>query len=190
MENQDSAAVQAAIRPETAEQKSVTVGGKVVTIMPLKRRWQHLFGQAALPMFRAELSATEVIQKAIGDGTIDFINLSAEIINGELESDKVLDRAAAVILASKIPGAEKTVEATVEEQAEWLRDNATSQEMRALVEAQADQERLIQTVGERLPARFARSQNLAGNLSVTEDSVKQLLTNYFAKSLGQTGSGS
>lgn len=178
-----------AVKPETAPPDMVLVGGKEVNVVPLKRRWQHLFSQAALPLLRAELSTTEIIQKAISDGTVDFVNISSHLIDGEIEGDNALDRAAAVILASKIPGAEKDVESAVKEQVEWLANNARTEEMRELIERQLDKERLIQSVGERLPARFARSLHLAGKTDATPDMVKQLLNNYFAKSLVPIGAG-
>lgn len=179
-----------AVKPETAPPDMVIVGGKEVNVVPLKRRWQHIFSQAALPLFKSELSTTEIIQKAISDGTVDFVNISSYLIDGEIEGDNALDRAAAVILASKIWGAEKDVEAAVKGQIEWLADNARTEEMRELVERQADKERLIQSVGERLPARFARSLHLAGKTDATPDMVKQLLSSYFAKLPGQVGNGS
>lgn len=171
------------VHEELSSPVTVAVGGKTITVTGLKRRWQALFRKAALPLFRAELAATEDIQKSIADGTINFKNISELLINSEIESDEALDGAAAVILASQVPGAEKTPDATIAEQRNWIMDNSNTAELRALVEAQASRERLIEEVGERWPARLARSARLAGDAKATADSVRQVLTNSSQRSL-------
>ena len=182
------AQIDAAIYPEK-DTESVTVGGKVISVRPLMRRWQSLFYQCALPMFEAEIRPAEAILKAIADGSFAFQNSAKEIIAAELESDAQLDRAAAVIVASQIAGAEKDAEKFINEQMEWLRDHARTEELRAIVEAQAKKERLVEHVGERLPVRFARLFNLAGETGITADSLKQLLNSFAAKLRDVTTAG-
>lgn len=182
--------IEEAIHPETAVPTRVTVGSVEVEVRPLVRRWQSLFAAAALPLLREELAATENIQKAIADGVIDYTSMSSLLIDSELKSDEHLDRAAAVVLASQIPGAEKTPDTVIQERIEWLKDNAHTEELRALVEAQAAKERLVEQVGERLPARFARLLHLAGRTDVTVDSLKQLLTSSWSRLSAGAGTGS
>lgn len=174
--------VEAIVHEELSQPQSVAVGGKTIYIRGLKRRWQALFRRAALPLFRAELAATEDVQKAIADGTINFKNISELLINSEIESDAALDDAAAVILASQVPGAEKEPDKIINEQRSWLMDNSTTTELRVLVEAQAERERLVEEVGERWPARLVRSARLAGDEKVTIDSVRRALTSSLQKS--------
>lgn len=181
--------VRAAVVPESERPAQVQLGGKCIQILPLKRRWQSIFAQAVLPYLKPELAATESIQKAILDGTADFTSMADIIISGELAMDLNLDRVVAVILASQVVGAEKDVEQTIANQIAWLLDNATTDEMHLLVQKQMDKERLIEKVGERLPARLARYLHLAGRNDVSADLVKQHLTSFWRKSAGQTGDG-
>ena len=171
-----------AVYPELAAAEHVSVGGKKIEIKPFKRRWQALFRQAALPFFRPEITATEEIQKAFADGTADFKSIGGLLVDSELESDAALDRAAAIVLAAQIAGAEMRVEETIAEQTAWLGGAATTEEMRELVERQAERERLIESVGERLPARLVRSARLAGDPTMTVDSIKRRLTSLSQKS--------
>lgn len=169
---------------------AVVVGGKSIQIRPLKRRWQSLFARAALPLFRAELAATEEIQKAFAAGNAEYTSFSKTLIDSELEADAALDRAAAVIMASQVPGAEKNPEDAVQQQAAWLADNSTTAELWALVEAQEDQERLVMSVGERWPARLLRSANLAGDATQTRDTVRRLWTTFLRSLADRNGDGS
>jgi hypothetical protein len=183
------AEVKAAVEPESSAVQSVSVQGKSVTIIPLKRAWGSLFLQAALPMFTAELSAPETILKSLADGSFSYTPTAKLLVDSEMESDKYLDRAAAVVLASKEIGAEKDPEKFIKEQESWVKDNCYTDELRVLVRAQGEKERLAARVGERLPARFASLLSLAG-VPITEDSLKQLLTNFLQKLQAPAGSGS
>lgn len=183
VEGVTDAAVDAAVFPERAEKKKfVTVAGKRVEIMPMKRRWQALFRQAALPYLRVDVAATEEIVKSAGSGMMDFKSATGMLLDSEADMDKLLDRAAAVVMASQIPGAERDVEATIAEQIAFLNDNSVTDELRELVDAQVEQEQLVRAVGERLPARLLQLVHLTGDTSQTLDSVKQRLTSFFQKS--------
>ena len=173
--------VQEVVRPETAEPRICKVGGREVSILPLSYRWQMLFWKHALPMYEAELGSSERIVKAIAAQEIEFLNVAREIIDGEIDAVERLPKAAAVILASKVDGAQKDPEARIAIEAEWLKDNSNIAEMRALVDAQQEKERMVQLVGERSPARFVWLLNLAGLTDVTPDSLTQLLTSLLSK---------
>jgi hypothetical protein len=180
--------VQEIVRPETAEPKVLKVGDREVSIIPLAYRWQSLFWKYALPMYEAELGSSERILKAIAAQEIAFLNIGGEITDGELDAIERLPRAAAVLLASKVEGAAKDPEAQIAREIEWLKDNSNIQEMRALVDAQQEKERMVQRVGERSPARFVWLLNLAGLTDVTPDSLTQLLTSLLSK-LQETPAG-
>jgi hypothetical protein len=171
-------AVEAALHQLEPEPEHVMVGGTKVHILLLKRRWQVLFARAVLPMYSAELSGTESIQKAAVTGIADFTSLSEILINSEIKSDENLDRAAAVVLASQINGAGKQPEVTIAERMEWLQSNSTTEEMLRLVEAQAKKERLIESIGERLPARLLRTALIIGDKTATLDSIKQGIAGF------------
>jgi hypothetical protein len=182
--------VEAAVYPELDPAPTeVTVGGVKVAIVPLKRRWQRIFSNAVLPMYSAELSGTESMEKTLATGIADYTSIAEILISSEIKSDEALDLPAAVILASKIDGAEKNLQTVIDERMEWLQNNARTEEMRALVDAQATKERLIESVGERLPARLLRSARLAGNKVATLDSVSQALTSFLPRSPAPTGDG-
>lgn len=170
--------------------KTVLVGDKTVAVRPLKRGWQSLFLAAALPMFQADIRPAEAILKSLGDGSFFYSNSSEQMIQAEIDADSYLDRAAAVVLASNIIGAENNPEEEIARQITWLRLNTRTEELRNLVEEQQKQERLVQRVGERSPVRFARLLNLAGETSVTADSLKQHLTSLLQNWQALAGSGS
>lgn len=167
------------VNPETATQ-ILKVGGRDVQIVPLVRRWQKVFDAAALPLFEAELSGAESIIKAIGDGSVIYSSIAGTLIESTVKADALLDRAAAVILASRKEGAEKDVEVSIKEQIEFLQAHARTEEMLALVEAQVAKEKLLFRVGERFPVRFSRLLNLAG-IDMTADSLKQFLNSLLSK---------
>lgn len=181
--------VSSIVEPESRASESVRIQDKHVTILPLKRGWSSLFIQSALPMFTAELSAPETILKSLTDGSFAYTGFADLIVKGEIEADKYLDRATAVVLASKVPGSEKDPEKFIREQEEWLRANAYTDEMRELVKRQGEKERLAARVGERLPARFADLLNLVG-VQITETTLRQLLTSLSQKLGELAGNGS
>lgn len=175
------AEVQEVVRPETAEPRTVQVGDRAVSIQPMAYRWQALFWRYALPVYEAELGSAERIIKAVAGGETAFLNIGFEITVGEVEAVDRLPRAAAVILASKVEGAAKDPEAAMAREIEWLQDHSTITELRALVDAQQEKERMVRLVGERSPARFVWLLNLAGMTEVTPDSLTQLLTSLLQK---------
>lgn len=168
------------IHPEGAV-TIVHVGGKGVSVTLLTRRWQKMFDAAALPMFQSEMGGPEAVLKSVADGSWPYTNLTAEILKAVVDADRHLDRAAAIVLASRVPGAKDDPEAEVLRQQEWLQENARTEEMLALVDAQVEKEKLLARVGERSPARFVRLLHLAGLTEITNESVKQLLTSLQQK---------
>lgn len=182
--------VNSVLKPESAAPKSAVVGGKTISIEPLKRRWQSMFFASAWPMVEAQLAAPESIVKSFIDETFLCTNSTSALVKSELDADKHLDRAAAVILASKIVGAEKNAEGTVSEQVEWLRDNSTTEELRALVDAQVEIERLADRVGNLLPQKFEQLLSLAGLKGMKANSLKQLLSSLQSKLQESSGTGS
>lgn len=184
-EKATAAEVKQIVNPETAEPKIVRVAGQDVRIAPLPYRWQVLFWKHALPIYEAEIDAAERIGKelmvAVETRTAPTMSFARELIAAEIDSVSLLDSAGAVILASKIEGAAKDPEAHISTCRDTLRDASNIDELRALVDAQADKERLVQRVGERSPVRFAWLLNLAGAEKITPDSLKQLLNNLLSK---------
>lgn len=171
--------IERAIHPESAVSR-VRVGGREVSVTLLKRRWEKLFDQAALPVYQKVFSGHESALKSIADGSWLYNNLSGALLEAVIDSDKDLDRAAAVVLAAQVPGAKDDPEAEILRQIDWLQDNSRSEEILNLVEAQIEKEDLLRRVGERLPARFAQILHLAG-VEISEDSVRQHLTNLSQK---------
>lgn len=178
-EKATEAEVESVVYPETSPDE-VEIAGKTIPIKPLVRRWQKIFDASALPLFEAELSGPESIIKAVSDGSALYSSLSSMLINSALLADGRLDRAAAIIIASTVSGAEKDPEAEIKKQIEWLSDNARTEDLYRLIDAQIVKERLLMRVGERSPVRFARLLNLAG-IQMTEDSLKQFLSNLQSK---------
>lgn len=182
--------VKAAVNEELAKPEYVEVGGQQVPIRPLKRRWQELFRRAVLQYYLPDVAATDELRKVMEqDRSADYKNVMEIIINSEIESDGQLDEVAAIVMASQTLSDKKPDE-VIAERKTWLLDNSNTQEMRALVEKQSAKERIIEDVGERLPARFVRYAHLAGQTSVTADSVKRLLTSSLPSSPDTTGAGS
>lgn len=181
--------IEAVVHPEAAKVKFVACGGKDIKIVSFKRRWQALFAQAVYPILSAELVSTEQLGKVVAGGQSDFLSLNMILCESEMAIDKDLERPAAVVIASTIPGSEKNAAQVIDEQIEWLKDNAYTHEIRAVIEAQLAQEKLVEEVGKRWPARFERSAIIAGRTDVTADSVKQLLNNLWLKSRESIGDG-
>jgi hypothetical protein len=128
--------------------------------------------------------------KSIADRTLLLSRTIEDVAAADLEADKHIDRAAAVILASQVAGAEKEVEAAIKSQIEWVRNHSTTKELRDLVYAQISLERMVERVGEFLPARFATLLNLAGETELETVFLKQLLNSSPAKSPEPDGTGS
>src|SRR4051812_49398610 len=102
------AQIEQTLYPErSTDKKFFMLAEKRLEIRPLKRRWQVLFSQAALPLVRVEAGATEEIQKLIEDGRADFNSISGLLLDSEVAIDKDLDRCVAIIMASTVVGAEK-----------------------------------------------------------------------------------
>lgn len=178
------AQVASVVHPEQAELKEFVVAGRKVVVAPLKYRWQALFWRYALASLEAETSSVEAVLKAVADGDALF-NYSGELIRGALASLESLPEAAAVILLAQSPTriSPEQITAEITTKAEALRDDSTIEELRALVDAQAEVEKLVQRVGERWPARFEWLLALAG-VKNPSDLLAQLSSNLLSKSQG------
>lgn len=175
--------VRESVHEELSNIEVVAVGSKQVAIRPLKRRWQTLFRKAAFEFYKPEMMATDEIRKIIeGGDPLGTKNVAEILVNSETESDANLDRAAAVVLASQVPGAETDTGKAIQEQINWIMDNAETKELQQLVTKQFEKERFMDEVGERWPARLVRFARLAGDSNVTVDSLKQHLTSSLQKS--------
>jgi hypothetical protein len=171
-----------AIKDEQLKPERLTVGGKDVLVRPLKRRWQLLFRKALYEWAQPQMQALDQIKNAVQNLTIDVVDPISIVFKAQMDQDASLDEPVAVILASQVIGAEKRVNEAIAEQKEWLLDNSNNKEMRALVDAQEKVERMIDEVGESLPARFTQYLHLTGAVpGITEDTVKRLLTNSSQK---------
>lgn len=180
-EQTETKAVEAVIYPETDTDWQV-VSGRRIAVRPLKRRWQILFHAAALPFYRAETAGPENIIKAVKDGSWAFTSFSGLLMDAFVDSDKYLDRAAAIIIAANTRSIKNEQEAlaAIEEEFAWIQENARTDELRKLVDAQIQKEGTLKTVGERSPVSFARLLSLTG-VEITADSLKQILTNLLQK---------
>ena len=138
---------------------------------------------------QAQLAVPEGILKSILDKTFMYESTVERVVKGEVEVDQHLDRAAAVIIASQQIGAEKDVQAAIASSVSFLLDNATTEQLKKLVDAQIAQERLAERVGEALPARFVALLNLAGVKGTTTDTVGQHLISSLAKLRDSIGDG-
>src|SRR5690242_18949881 len=127
--------VDAVVSLETAPSE-VEIAGKIVPIKPLVRRWKKIFDAEALPLFEAELSGPENIIKAVSDGSALYSSLSSMLINSTILAYGRLDRTASIRMASSVAGAEKDPEAEIKKQIEWLSDNARTEDLYRLVDAQ------------------------------------------------------
>ena len=177
-----------AVKPEQAEARSLAVAGRLVIIAPLKYRWQALFWKHALAGIESETTSLESVLKAFVEGDTGF-NFSGELVRGAMASIESLPVASAVVLLAQ-PGeriAPEMIEAELAKKAEWLRDNSTIEELRDVVDAQAEVERLVQRVGERWPARFESLLVLAG-VEKPKDFLRQLSNSLLSK-LRETATG-
>lgn len=180
--------VQSVIRPET-ESKTVKVGGRTVDIIPMVYRWQALFWPVAMDLLEAELGPVERITEMARDGLYTGTTASAEMFRGARDYVEKLGHTAAIVLASQIPGAEKAVGKVIAEQEEWLGDHSNFDELRTLVSAQMEAEKLATRVGELLPAKYveALGNRLAG--TPKNDSQNPVSTSSSLNSPEPTGDG-
>lgn len=181
--------VQAVLKPETVSPKQFSIGDKSVAIRPMKRRWQAIFFASAWPIIEAKLRAPESILKSILDKTFMFDSTVGTIVKAQLEEEAHLDRAAAVIIASQMLGAEKNTEDAINQALAFVLDNATTEVLQQIVDAQIEQERLAEKVGEALPARFVALLNLAGVKGTTTDTVMPHLISSLSKLRESIGGG-
>jgi hypothetical protein len=171
--------IESVVHPESSE-KVVEIGGRKITVRPLKRGWQKLFDASALPLFTSEIDGPEAVIKAFNDGSWGYTSLNGLMIQSALVGDKELDRVAAIVLAASVEGAEKHVEQQIAKEIEWMQTNTRTEDLWRLVDAQMDKERALMRVGERFPVRFAKLLNLAG-IEMTPSTLNQLLTNLQSK---------
>ena len=184
------AEVQSVLNPETNPTPTeFVIADRTIRIQPMKRRWQSIFFASAWPLVQAQLAVPEGILKSILDKTFMYESTVERVVKGEVEVDQHLDRAAAVIIASQQIGAEKDVQAAIASSVSFLLDNATTEQLKKLVDAQIAQERLAERVGEALPARFVALLNLAGVKGTTTDTVGQHLISSLAKLRDSIGDG-
>lgn len=184
-----AAEVATVLKPETVKPTEYRIGSKMVAVRPLPRRWQQMFFASAWYMIEAELAAKESILKSLVDETATAVSWAKDIGKGFLQTNENLDRAAAVILASQAIGAEQTPDRAIQASTDFLLDNSTTDELMALVKAQIEVERLVDRVGEYLPARFTDLLTLAGSKESTA-SLMQLLNSSLLNSAAPTGAGS
>ncbi len=181
--------VESVVHDELQKPVVLSVGGRAVSVRPLPYRWQVLFLKEALGIFEEEAACAETILKEVAYAAeakaVPMVSFSREIFSTVVAASEKLDRAAAVILASQVEGAKADAQKFIAEQAEWLRDHSRIEEMRALVDAQADKEKLVQAVGNGLPARLEDLlQSLAGANEGEQKnfSLAQALSRLFSKS--------
>lgn len=181
--------IQSVLTPEITHQAEYKLGDQTVRIRPLTRRWQGIFFASAWPMIEAQLHTPESILKSVLDKTFLFNSTVETIIKDELIIEQHIDRAAAVVIASQIPGSRNHVEESIAEGVNIVLDSADTDTLRKIVNAQIAKERLAERVGEALPARFLSLLNLAGVKGMTMATALPHLISSLAKLQAAIGDG-